>query len=98
MKNNLFIFLLALIFSASAIAGQRCDTCQRDKHGKIARSHNAKAEFKRLHPCPTTGKATGKCKGYVIDHIKPLKRGGKDRPDNLQWQTVAEAKAKDKWE
>lgn len=24
-------------------------------------------------------------------HIKPLKRGGADRPNNMQWQTVAEA-------
>jgi hypothetical protein len=36
--------------------------------------------------------------GYVIDHIVPLKRGGCDCPSNMQWQTVAEAKAKDKWE
>jgi hypothetical protein len=34
----------------------------------------------------------------VIDHIKPLKRGGADTPSNMQWQTKAEAKAKDKIE
>jgi hypothetical protein len=34
----------------------------------------------------------------VIDHVKPLKRGGADDPSNMQWQTTAEAKAKDKWE
>jgi hypothetical protein len=36
--------------------------------------------------------------GYVVDHIRPLACGGADEPSNMQWQTVAEAKAKDKWE
>jgi hypothetical protein len=34
----------------------------------------------------------------VIDHVKPLKRGGSDDPSNMQWQTTAAAKAKDKVE
>jgi hypothetical protein len=34
----------------------------------------------------------------VIDHIKPLKRGGADDPSNMQWQTTVAAKAKDKIE
>ena len=32
--------------------------------------------------------------GYVVDHVIPLKRGG-DAPWNMQWQTIAEGKAKD---
>ena len=47
------------------------------------------------HPCPATGKTSGACKGYVVDHVVPLKGGGADAPANMQWQTVAEAKAKD---
>jgi len=47
---------------------------------------------------PSTGRPTGACAGYVVDHIIPLKRGGADAPSNMQWQTVAEAKAKDRVE
>jgi hypothetical protein len=36
--------------------------------------------------------------GYVIDHIKPLACGGADAPSNMRWQTVAAAKAKDRYE
>jgi hypothetical protein len=62
------------------------------------RSHRAILSFKRSHPCPSTGQRTGRCPGYVIDHIRPLVCGGEDAPANMQWQTMAEAKAKDKWE
>jgi hypothetical protein len=34
----------------------------------------------------------------VIDHVKPLACGGADKPANMQWQTKAAAKAKDKTE
>lgn len=65
---------------------------------RIERSHGAKVEFKQQQPCPASGARKGPCKGWVIDHIKPLACGGADAPANMQWQTVAEAKAKDKWE
>ena len=64
----------------------------RDKHGRILRSESAKREFERM-----TGYPHGR-PGYVVDHIIPLKRGGPDEPSNMQWQTIAEGKAKDKWE
>jgi hypothetical protein len=65
---------------------------------RIHRSAGARHHFKQLHPCPATGRPTGKCPGYVIDHVKPLACGGADSPSNMQWQTTADAKAKDKWE
>jgi 5-methylcytosine-specific restriction endonuclease McrA len=70
----------------------------RDHHGKIKRSARAKDEFKHEQPCPSTGKSSGACPGYVIDHVNPLKRGGADAPSNMQWQTKEAAKEKDKWE
>jgi hypothetical protein len=71
---------------------------QRDSHGRIKRSEAAKDAFKRQHPCPSTGRSNGACFGYVIDHIKALECGGLDSPSNMQWQTTAAAKAKDRTE
>jgi hypothetical protein len=71
---------------------------QRDSNGKILRSESEKDAFKRNHPCPSTGAATGACPGYVVDHVQALKHGGADDPGNMQWQTKSDAKAKDKWE
>ncbi|MFB3923936.1 MAG: HNH endonuclease signature motif containing protein [Terriglobia bacterium] len=71
---------------------------KRGKHSQIKRSPAAKNAFKHQHPCPSTGRTSGPCRGYVIDHVTPLACGGADDPSNMQWQTVADAKAKDKWE
>lgn len=70
----------------------------RDSHGKIARDPRQTNAFKKEHPCPSTGKTSGSCPGYVIDHVTPLKRGGADVPGNMQWQTKEDAKRKDRWE
>lgn len=55
-----------------------CTSCRRDKSGRIARRSSARTAFKKANPCPATGKSTGPCRGYVIDHRVPLKRGGAD--------------------
>ena len=62
------------------------------------RSEEAKDSFKYSHPCPSNGNNHGSCPGYVIDHVTALACGGADAPSNMQWQSVAEGKAKDKWE
>ena len=36
--------------------------------------------------------------GYVVHHVVPLKRGGADKPENMQWQKTDAAKAKDRIE
>lgn len=73
-------------------------TAMRHGKGRINRSETAKRDFQRQHPCPSNGKSAGGCRGYVIDHIRPLACGGVDAPTNMQWQTAAEGKAKDRWE
>ena len=67
-------------------------TVNRNSDGRIVRSEAAKNTFKK-----ETGYPRGR-PGYVIDHIVPLKKGGCDCPRNMQWQTISEAKAKDRWE
>lgn len=67
------------------------------------RSRTAVNQFKRANACPailgtTNGKPTGPCPGFVVDHIIALNCGGADKSANMQWQSVADAKAKDRWE
>ena len=71
---------------------KKCSACARDEKGRIARSKAAVRAFIKANPRP------GPAKDWVIDHIIPLKEGGADSPSNMQWQTVADAKAKDKTE
>jgi 5-methylcytosine-specific restriction endonuclease McrA len=75
-----------------------CGWRLRDDHGRFVRCAAAKAAFVAEHPCPSTGMPWTPCPGYVVDHIVPLKRGGADAPSNMQWQTIADAKAKDRIE
>jgi hypothetical protein len=76
------IFLLALSFSANV----------------FARDPAQVALFKRTHICPATQKYSQRCPGYVVDHIIALDCGGFDNPRNMQFQTVAAGKTKDKIE
>jgi hypothetical protein len=64
----------------------------RDERGRIQRSDAARHAFARQ-----TGYLNGR-PGYVIDHIVPLACGGADAPGNMQWQSIVEGKAKDRWE
>ncbi len=64
----------------------------RHIYKRIKRSSTAKEEFMRR-----TGYPHGR-PGYVVDHVVPLACGGADTPSNMQWQTVAQAKTKDKVE
>src|SRR5207302_1228766 len=75
--------------TTSRTRANKCSACTRDSHGRIARSRTATASFRRTHPCPATGKTSGPCRGYVIDHVQALKHGGIDAPGNMAWQTTA---------
>jgi hypothetical protein len=84
--------------SSTSTSRARCITCERDSNGRIRRSSTAKHDFERMNPCPSTGRTSGGCPGYVIDHVRPLATGGADSPSNMQWQTIEAAKAKDRIE
>lgn len=85
MNINALFLVAACTLSTSADAG-------------YARSKKVLRAFVNQQACPATGLHRLPCKGYVIDHIKPLACGGADDPSNLQWQTREAAKEKDRWE
>lgn len=91
------VLVICSMLASAAIAHPQCDIT-RDKNNKIVRSAAMIASFKRHNPCPATGRSIGSCPGYVIDHIEPLCNCGKDVIENMQWQTVADARIKDRWE
>jgi hypothetical protein len=73
-------------------ASARATAAPRDARGRFVRSDSARRTFMK-----STGYPKGR-PGYVVDHVVPLACGGPDSPSNMQWQSVAEAKAKDKTE
>jgi hypothetical protein len=46
---------------------------------------------------PFHGLPSGACPGYRKDHVVPLACRGPDTVANLQWQTIRDARAKDRW-
>lgn len=65
---------------------------------RIKRSHAPIHAFVKANACPATDRHRLPCPGYVIDHVIALACGGPDHQSNMQWQTVEDGKAKDKWE
>lgn len=65
---------------------------ERDASGRIKRSEKAKRDFRETNPCPVTGARKGTCPDYEIHHTVPLKDGGADTPENMQWMTDEEHK------
>jgi hypothetical protein len=51
--------------------------------------------FRRKHPCPSTGRISGPCPGWVVDHGIPLCAGGPEDSRNMQWQPEDDARWKD---
>lgn len=80
------------VASQAVVRSSASTAALRDSNRRIKRSAAAKEAFER-----ESGYPHGR-PGYVVDHIKPLACGGADDPDNMQWQTIADAKAKDKVE
>jgi hypothetical protein len=67
-------------------------------HATTPRGTEAPRLFRKANACPATGKLTDACPGWVIDHLKSLRCGGPDAPENMWWMTTAEAKVKDQQE
>jgi hypothetical protein len=104
LLGGLLAFATEPAFARSHHTSSRSRDEGRAEHSRSYQHHATRRDpaqrraFQRAHPCPVTGRNTGACPGYVVDHVKALKRGGADRPSNMQWQTTAQAKAKDRRE
>jgi len=66
-----------------------CNNCVRDIAGAISHNPAPVRKFRAAHPCPANGSLSGPCPGFVVDHVKPLAKGGLDTADNMRWRTVA---------
>ena len=87
------IIIAFLLFSMAQVV--YADLC----YSPSCRSENTVHAFRKQNPCPATGKTTGACSGWVVDHKIPLCSGqGADDPSNMQWQAVAPSHVKDKEE
>jgi hypothetical protein len=91
MKRILLVIVLCAVAVCSA-------STHRSTTHRYPRSRAVTSAFQRSHPCPSTGRKSGACPGYRKDHVIALCAGGSDSASNLQWQTTAAAKAKDKTE
>jgi hypothetical protein len=79
--------------SSGRLGAQRAHTPLYVERGRRTRS-SLEEQFRREHPCPSTGKGTGDCPGYVIGYVTPLDQGGEDAPANMQWLEAAKTKTK----
>lgn len=104
VKAQMLAVTLGVCLLQTAAADMRfCGAAPvRAADGSIARSAAEVREFKRQHPCPTTGLPTGACAGWAVDHVIPLVCGGCDMVENMQWlPTTLKSCAgtcKDRWE
>jgi hypothetical protein len=104
---------IALTLAAAATAACALDATQeyryagppkRNARGDIIRRADVLVAFRKIHPCPSTGLATGACPGWALDHVVPLACGGVDAVYNLQWlpdalkSSARTAMHKDAWE
>lgn len=92
------IAVVALLIASGVSADPRICEIQRYSNGEIKRSAVVVSNFKRLHPCPSTGSKFGSCPGWYVDHVIPLACGGCDSLQNLQWLPEQQWRDKSKWE
>lgn len=69
----------------------------RDANGNTARSTKVINAFKKQWACPSTGKHTGPCPGWAINHTIPLACGGRDIVSNMDWMPDEAKSCADDW-
>ena len=85
--------LCTSVFAQALTETRYCGPPRRDAAGVIIRRADVIAAYKWIHPCPSTGLyGPGACKGWALNHDKPLACGGCDSVSNLSYMR-ADAKA-----
>ena len=110
MKINFKIFLLILTFAfvcISQVEAIECTTyadCRyqgtpiRNTDGSIHRDWKVISEYRKLHPCPSTGLTTGACPNWALNHNCPIACGCRDTVWNLTWMRNDVKKIVDSYE
>lgn len=80
-----------------------CGKPKRTSNGEIFRSSEVIYAYRKIHPCPSTGRHEGACPNWAIDHIIPLAKGGCDAVTNMAWMPLSikscnKAYCIDRWE
>ena len=87
------LFLMANLLAGAALSQptaltetRYCGAPRRDASGSIIRRADVIAAYKKVHPCPSTSLyGPGACKGWALNHDKPLACGGCDSVSNLSY-------------
>lgn len=104
----LFLLLLLVSLMAATVASAQpsaltetryCGAPRRDANGDIIRRADVIYAYRKIHPCPATGKlGMGACSGWALNHNKQLACGGCDSVSNLMWMSSAAKKIVDSYE
>lgn len=95
---TMLVFLLLLASLALAQDPRYGGPPERNADGSIKRSRAVLREFQRIHPCPSTGKTTGACPRWSVNHAIPLACGGVDAVVNLIWMRNDVKRLHDRYE
>ena len=103
----MLLLLLVMLVAGTAATAQTgplvetryCGAPKRDASGDIIRRADVIAAYRKLHPCPSTGKlGKGACPDWALNHNVSLACGGCDSVSNLSFMRNDVKKIVDSYE
>ena len=102
----MLLLLLVLLVAGTAVPAQSaltetryCGAPKRDASGVIIRRADVIYAYRKIHPCPATGKlGMGACTDWALNHNVSLACGGCDSVSNLMWMRADAKKIVDGYE
>lgn len=100
------LLLLVMLLAGTAATAQSaltetryCGAPRRDANGVIIRRADVIYAYRKIHPCPATGKlGMGACADWALNHPVSLACGGCDAVSNLIWMRADAKKIVDGYE